>query len=46
MKKQCEKGYNEMWEINKKFKMTLLRNTKYLNTFKMCLDSWQYCVNY
>ena len=24
---------------------TILQNTKYLNTFKMGVDSWQYCAN-
>lgn len=23
----------------------LLQNTKYLNAFNMCVNSWQYCTN-
>ena len=29
--------------MKNKVKKLLLRNTKYLNTFKMYVDSWQYC---
>lgn len=30
--------------MHNKIKNTIA-NTKYLNTFKMCVDSWQYCAN-
>lgn len=23
----------------------IIANAKYLNTFEMCVDSWQYCAN-
>ena len=26
-------------------KRALMQNTKYLNTFKMCVDSWQQCAS-
>ena len=29
----------------KKTKKNLLQNTKYLNTLKTWVDSWQYCEN-
>lgn len=28
-----------------KIKKTLLQNAKYLNTFQVCVDSWQNCTN-